>query len=177
MSVILPDQRVQTEALTETKDEFQTIEIVYIGRRNGPKNELYEAYITLSQYNTYSGDRAGVLEQIMSLFQPPKQRSVPQIVGGVYDMECLTEHFSIIKCRNGRWIYKYRLFDTAQVVAWQEADRAAWTKGSERRSLVKIKEEDLLLTNMEFLRAAYQKCNPADRIGFELAVLRRLRAP
>lgn len=176
MGEILEDLTTISSIPTETRDEFQTVEIVFMGRRaQGTKAELLEAYIPLQLYNTFKDD-SETLESIRNLFGIPKHREVPAIVGGVYDMECIVIHNSIQKARNGRWVYKYRIFDTEQVAAWQQADREAWAKGAERRALVKIKNDDLLETNMQFLRAAYQKCNPAERIGFEMAVMRRLRS-
>lgn len=175
MSEILPSLTGETTTETETVDPFHTAEVVYLGRRKNGKR-VCEAFVTLAFYNAME-ENLQALHAGQSLFDPPKRNSYrqPAIVGGVYDMECVVENFELKRARTGGWKFKYRVFDNSLVAAWQQEDRTATLLVEEQKHLQKLKEDDLLEQNMQFLKDVYRKLPVTQRIAFEFAVLRRLR--
>lgn len=114
-------------------------------------------------------------EQEASLFNRDR-KSVPRVVGGVYEMHGVVENNSIksVAVREGTFLG--RLSGKGElVVGWEAANEAAKQRDRERKLAERLKKEPRLAQEIATLKRVYRRLPFGDRTAFELMVLGELK--
>lgn len=152
---------------------FQTIEIVYLGKRIVKNDEIGDAYIPLTSLNQIAVGETVLFDRMSSIFSDNK-RTKYHVVGAVYDMEVKLEGDRISTCRPSTLKFKRGVNDN-RIPQWEAAHVAARMHKKSMAQLSKLKKGSRIEDELINLRLTYNKLPWQDKLAFELMVLSYIR--